>query len=253
VANKIKEFTDALAREFPNKILTIVSFGSRQGERDLDISDVDLLIFSKQKVDVKLIFERGLELKEKIFNLKTTRSTHWIQEYLLGSNSYGGLHLIVLGRDEFDENFNPLSFRLKLLSKIISRNILLFEIKKNYRLLFGEDIIDKARINPLKLSDRITCFLFPLLVLLILPLSFCGRRTFKIWCFKAIKYHYQGLGAIAEIAREQGGTANLDIDFNDELFNLAKIYRYKPDDYKGSILALYLRTWLNMALNLFGS
>ena len=242
--NRTKIFIDELTTTRRNKILAIEVFGSREGENDLEISDIDFLIVCRRKADASLVFQSALQLQEKIFETKITKINRFVQKFFLGSNSYKGIHLIVLGRDELDDNFQPLSFRLKLMMKLISRNLFLYEIKQNHNLLFGQDFINKIKIEQPNFGEKLACFVFPSIVLLsILPTIVFSKRTFKIWCFKAVKYHNTSLRAYTSIIKQ-------NYPFDLSLFNTAKFFRYKPDEYLGNTFGLYLRVWKNILGNL---
>lgn len=242
--NKTQIFANELIASTENKILAIGSFGSHRGENDLDISDIDFLIVCKTKKDINSVFNTGLKLQEKVFNTKITRVNRFIQKNFLGSNSYDGVHLIIFGRDEFDKNFYPRSLRLILLTKLIGRNIFLYEIKQNHHLLYGENFVNDIKIGHPDFLEKLTCFSFPILVLLLsLPTILFSRRTFKIWCFKAIKYHNMSLRAFVDIDKK-----NYMID--DSMLNIAKKFRYKPEEFKGSSIILYLQVWKNILGNI---
>src|SRR5215831_12585991 len=119
MSSKLEMFACEIADACQGKVLTIATLGSRHGENDLSLSDIDLLVLCKNKADIPSVFETSLKLKEKIFHLSPAKSTRWMQQFLLASNRYNGIHLIILGMDEFDEDFQPTSFRLRLLTKIM--------------------------------------------------------------------------------------------------------------------------------------
>lgn len=237
-------FVDKLVEKQKEKILSVEILGSREGENDLTISDIDFLILCNDRADIDSVFDTALQLQKQIFGVKPTRVNGSIQKFFLGSNSYNGVHLIILGRDELDSNFRPNSFRLKLMTKLVGINLFLYEIKQNHSLLYGKNFVDKIRIEQPNFSEKITCFIFPAIVLLLaFPSIIFSRRTFKIWCFKTIKYHTLSLRALAEITGQ---------NFADKsaLLNTAKNFRYKPDEYSNSILFLYFRVWAEIFGNL---
>jgi len=241
--NRTQIFVDELVSIQRDKVLAIEILGSREGENDLTISDIDFLIFCKSKDDIHSVFATALQIQEKIFDVSTTKTNRFIQRFFLGSNSYHGIHLIILGRDELDKNFCPLSFRLKFMTKLIGKNLFLHEIKQNHHLLYGENFADKIQIDQPDFSEKLTCFVFPIIVLLsILPSIFFSRRTFKIWCFKAVKCHDISLRAFVGITKQNYRPS-------ESLFNTAKFFRYKPDEYLGNSVLLYLKVWKNIFAN----
>lgn len=242
--NRTQIFIDELISAQANKILSIEILGSREGEKDMAISDIDFLIICKSKKDIDSVFETALETQEHIFEIKSTGINKTIQKMFLGSNSYSGIHLIILGRDEFDENFRPVSFRLKLMAKLVGKNLFLHEIKQNHHLLYGKNFADEIQTDQPGFSEKLACFVFPGIVLLsILPSIFFSRRAFKIWCFKAVKYHNTSLRAFI-------GIAGQNYQPNESLLNTAKFFRYKPDEYLGNSVILYLKVWKSILANL---
>lgn len=242
--NRTQIFVDELVSAHRNEILAIETLGSREGENDLSISDIDFLIFCKSKNDIRSVFTTATRIQEKIFEAKTTNTNKFIQRFFLGSNSYHGIHLVIIGRDELDENFFPLSFRLKFMTKLVGKNLFMYEIKQNHHLLYGKNFADEIQIGQPDFSEKLTCFVFPSIMLLsILPSIFFSRRTFKIWCFKAVKYHNISLRAFIGITKQNH-------QLNESLFNTAKFFRYKPDEYLGNSVVLYLKVWKNILANL---
>ena len=242
--NKTQIFVDKLLSERQDRILSIEILGSREGEKDISISDIDILVLCKRKNDIRFVFTTALQIQENIFDVKTTIINRFIQRFLLGSNSYSGVHLIIIGKDELDENFHPLSFRLRLMTKLIGKNLFLYEIKQNHHLLYGKNFIDKIQIAQPNFSEKLTCFIFPVVVLIVtLPAIIFSQRAFKIWCFKAIKYHNISLQAYTSITGQNHS-------FDPSLFNVAKFFRYKPDKYERNSLFLYVKVWKNIFTNL---
>lgn len=242
--NRTQIFVDELVSVHQDKILAIEVFGSREGENDLSISDIDLLIFCKRKNDANSVFETALRLQDKIFEIKSTKINKFIQKFFLGSNSYKGVHLIVLGRDELSYDFRPISFRLKLMTKLIGINLFLHEIKQNHHTIYGKNFVDEIRIDRPNFMEKLACFVFPCVVLLlILPGIFFSPHTFKIWCFKAVKYHNISLRDFTRISGQ-------NYPFDLSLFNTAKFFRYKPDEYQSNSFVLYLKVWKSIFANL---
>ena len=242
--NRTQVFVDEIISVQADKILSIEIIGSRVGENNLAISDLDFLIICKGKKDIGAVFETALQAQEKIFGIKPTKMNLFIQKFFLGSNSYNGIHLIIVGRDEFDDNFRPVSFRLKFMTKLIGRNIFLYEIKQNHFLFYGENFVDKIKIEYPGFLEKLACFLFPCIILLFLPLAlFFSLRAFKIWCFKTVKYHNISLRAFAKITKR-------DYAFGNSLVETAKFFRYKPDEYQGNSAVLYFRVWGHIFRNL---
>lgn len=242
--NRTQIFVNELVSIHQDKILAVEIFGSREGEVDLSISDIDLLIFCKRKNDAISVFDTASRLQEKIFEIRSTKINKFIQKFFLGSDSYKGIHLIVIGRDELSDDFQPVSFRLKLIMKLVGRNLFLREIKQNHHTLYGKNFADEIRIYRPNFMEKLTCFIFPCIVLLlIIPCIFFSLRTFKIWCFKVVKYHNISLRDFTNITRQ-------NYPFDLSLFNTAKFFRYKPNEYQGNSVVLYLKVWNNIFANL---
>lgn len=242
--NRTQNFVDELVSKHKDTILSVVILGSREGEKDLAISDIDFLVLCKNKNDISFIFSTALKLQEENFDIRPTSINKFIQKFLLGSNSYSGIHLIILGRDEFDDNFRPTSLRLKFMTKLVGKNLFLYEMQQNHQLLCGKNFVDEIQIEQPGFSEKLACFLFPsFILLLLLPIFLFSRRTFKIWCFKVIKYHNISLSAFIKITKQ-------NYVFNKTLFETAKFFRYRPDDYENNLVGLYFRIWGNIFGNL---
>ncbi len=238
-----QKFIDELVVAQKNKILSIEILGSCEGENDLTISDIDFLIICKRKKDITSVFNTALEIQEKIFKINSSTIDKFVQRSFLASNNYGGIHLIVIGRDELDDYFRPISLRLRLMTKLIGRNLFLYEIQQCHQFVYGKNFADEIKIEQPKFSEKLACFIFPSLVLaLSLPTFLFHRRTFKIWCFKAIKYHTMSLQGFVTITKQ-----NYVLD--NTMLKIAKVFRYKPDDYQENSMILYLRAWKNILRN----
>lgn len=244
MTNKTKSFVDEIISSERHNILSIEILGSREGENNLNISDIDFLIICSNKKDIKPVFDNAIKAEEKIYGIRPTKINKFIQKFFLGSNSYKGVHLIIFGVDELDKNFHPTSLRLRFMTKLIGINLFMYEIKQNHQLLYGKNLIDEIQIKHPKFSEKLACFLFPSFVLLLsFPSFFFSRNTFKIWCFKAIKYHNISLRAFAKITKQEQ-------DFNNELLQTAKYFRYRPDEYNGNSLLLYFQVWGEILKNI---
>ncbi len=235
--NRTQLFVEELVRDQKDKIISVEVLGSGVGEKDLAISDIDLLIICPGKRDTKKVFAAAVRAQEKIFGIHPTRLNAFIQRIFLASNSFGGIHLIVIGRDELNESFQPVSFRLRLMTKLVGRNLFLFEIKKNHRLLYGHDFSREIKVGRPGFSEKLACFLLPATVLLsALPAVILQRQAGKIWCFKAINYFNTGSCSLAAIEGRQA-------DAEGEMVKTAKCYRYQPDEYRQNIFWLYCQVW----------
>src|SRR5579859_3267905 len=112
-------FVQMLTEELSQDIVTAIEFGSRNGEEHPELSDIDLLILSKDRHSISHIITTVRSIEKE--TLKTTHS-HLIDEVeknLFVSTDFTGVHLIVFSKDEFDERFNPKSLRLKLLTGLL--------------------------------------------------------------------------------------------------------------------------------------
>lgn len=234
---KIVLFTEKLKLEKSNKISSIYLIGSNRGEADISIADLDLLIISKRKSETKNIFFAAQKIAEEIYNTKTTKINSFIQRNFLGSNDYKGIHVIVLGEDEFSEDFKPLSIRLKILSLFFGHSLFLEELKHNIQLLFGKNFIETIPKRTPDISDKIACFLLPMIILIIIiPEYFLSINTFKIWVFKVIKYHFTNTQTLIRL----NGGENFKPS---ALPSLAHAYRYSPESYTLNSAKLYFATW----------
>ena len=68
--NLTQIFVDELVLAHNDKILAIIILGSREGENDISISDIDFLIICKSKMNTHSVFKTALQIQEKFLMLK---------------------------------------------------------------------------------------------------------------------------------------------------------------------------------------
>lgn len=248
---KFSLFSEKLIEAIKDQVISIVEFGSDKGENYPDLSDIDILIISKDKRYTNQIFFKARAIEKEILGINHSRTSDVLEKKFLFSNDLSGVHLIVLSRDELDANWQPKSIRLKIITRlIISRTIFLYNIKHKHRLLYGKDFSGEIKIPKLNFFDRITPFTLPVLVLLTLPIIITRHRKFEIWCFKALKYHGENLLSYSQIYFNNDAIALHDLKLHELTIDLAQKYRYHPEQYKNNIILLYFRTWACLIYNL---
>lgn len=239
-------FKNAFIEAIKNDASTILEFGSAKGEKHPDVSDIDILIIANEAKRIPYIFSTARSLEKKLLDVSHSPSCDFLEKRLLFSNDFTGVHLLILSRDELDSQFQPKSLRLKILTTLlISRALFISNIKHHHRLLFGVDISKNVKTPALTFFDRVSAFTFPafLLLGLVISLAFLNRHKFKIWCFKALKYHQE---ILLSYTRLYLGNNDLDIHnlkLHWSLLDMAEKYRYRPDSYEKSGLTLYLKSW----------
>lgn len=245
------EFVQKFIPVVKEEVINISEFGSEAGEVHPEMSDIDLLIVCKDKSSISHIMEVARELEGEILGIKHSKLSDFLQRHLLFSNDFTGLHLILLSKDELNKRYEPLSWRLRFITTfIISRTILLYEIKHKHRVIFGRDLSEKIVIPQLSLSNRFAPFILPMLVLLTLPLSFLRYKEFKIWCFKVLKYHGDLLLAYSQLKLNRHELVLHDLKLHELMIDLALRYRYNPNKYRGGRLKLYFDSWKCLLSNL---
>ena len=51
------------------------------------------------------------------------------------------------------------------MTKLVGKNLFLYEIKQNHHLLYGKNFAEEIQINQPNFSEKLTCFVFPSIVL----------------------------------------------------------------------------------------
>lgn len=246
-----QQFTDEFINQIGDKVVSITEFGSDRGEEHPRLSDIDLFIIAKKKSDIKEIFRIARLLEKKYLRTTHSKLTNFLQRHLLVSNDFCGIHLIILSQQELGQNFELKSLRLKMITTVfISKAILAFNFKHKHRLLYGEDLAEEIIQPVLRNQDRITPFVIPSLVLLTLPLIFTRHKQFEIWCFKALKYHGEDILAFSQIYLHNPALQLEDLKIHYLMLDLAKVYRYHPERYRGTNFVLYFKCWACLFSNL---
>lgn len=241
-----RQFDEFVAKFIPSikdYVVNVTEFGSSKGEAHPELSDIDIFIIAKKREYIPIIFAIARRLEAQTLRTKHKKLTDFLQMNFFLSNDFTGLHLLALSKDEIDRNFNPKSLRIKLLTLLISRTGLLFNIKHKHRVLYGPDFSAHIKLPKLTVLDRIAAFAFPILLLLVLPLTIKRGLDFKIWCFKILKYHSEDMLTYAQVFLRNENIKLHNLDVHYLMLDLANIYRYKPESYRGSGFKLYFQTW----------
>src|SRR3989344_1009290 len=178
-----RRFTRSIRRSLGKQVVSIIAFGSLRGVRQPAMSDIDLLIVTKQRADIPVVMQVVRGAERQSFHTTHSPLTNFLQRQFLGSNDFSGVHVIPLSQEEFDRQFHPKSFRLRLITAfLMSEPLFLATLQKRYRVLVGKDLLRNVRIPRPMIADRVRIFILPILILLVLPFTCRNSRSFKIWC-----------------------------------------------------------------------
>ncbi len=247
----LNEFIKDLVSKFDKEIVSIIEFGSKRGEKNLYLSDIDVLILCRHHDKIGEIMEVARYYEKQIFKIVHSNVNNFIEKYFLGTNDPGGVHAVIISKDEFARNFKPKSLRLKILTFFISRPIFLYRLKSESNLLWGDDIVHDLKIPRLRLSDRLRAFSLPIVVLIFSPLAVFNREKFVVWCCKAVKYYCDYVEVFDRLTRATSPHLNGMIVENKAVVEIAKKFRYKPKDYPHNRLGLYFTVWSFFIGNIF--
>src|SRR3989338_3702825 len=149
--NPLDTFVKSILKEHRENIISILQFGSKKKSKE---SDIDLFILLKKRDDIQKIIKTIRE-SENLIHLSHTPFTYFLESHFLVSNEYTGIHSILIGKDELTEEFKPKSIRLKILTNfLISNTIFLHNLKKQYQILYGRDVIKNIKIPLMKKRDK---------------------------------------------------------------------------------------------------
>ena len=237
--NNLNFIIKRLIKENKENIISIIQFGSQnKGEK----SDHDIFILLKKRRDIAKII-KTIRKNEKLVHLSHTPFTYFLESHFLVSNDYAGMHSILLGEDELTKEFKPKSLRLRMITHfLLSYTLLLHNIKRQYKVLYGKDILKNIKIPGMTNKDKWLSFPLSYIVLCCALFALPNKNTFKIWCFKATKYYVENIKAYTKKKNQV-----LDL----KIYKLAKRYRYHPEQYKESVLSLYFSSWKSLIKNTF--
>lgn len=229
--DKFQHFIKQLVKQKGYRCQAIIQFGSGKAKKYPDLSDYDLLIISKNAKDISIIRQTAQQLEQQIFKVKDGSVIGFLEKYAFVKPKFTGVHLVVVAQSEFNSEFRPLSWRLKLASLIFGGNFFLNDLKKRGKLLYGQDLIKE--INPPRLGrlDLVMVFLKLLVVLVVTPVISSSSLIFRIRCFKVLGHLQQVLSYFTHTQTKQ------------DLLEKFASYRFKPLDYPRNNLELYIFTW----------
>lgn len=256
--SKFGLFVQKVNTAVADEIVSMVQFGSCKGISHPQVSDIDVLVLAKDRNKIPQLVKIIREIEKNVLHINHSEFTNVLEEDSFASNDFKGIHLIIIGRDEINHNFKPKSLKLKIITTfMISRSIFLYNLKHHYKLLIGEDIVKDLKIPNPGFSDRFIPFLDSILFLLVVPFFAYKKNSFKIWCFKVIKFFSEYIETYARIQYHNDNIIIRDIVIPYDLVELAHKGRYNPSSYTKSQWELYLRTWLfifqNSSFLLYGS
>ena len=246
---KFDKLISLVLKEVGSDIKTIVRFGSKIGLEHPRFGDIDLIIVSRSKKSISKVMKTFRRHESEVFGKSHSAKSDFIQRNFFGATDLTGLHLIIFSEDEFDARFNLKSLRLKIFTSILtSKELFLFNLKRNYEVIYGHDLVSKLKIGDLSLVDRILTFPLSYFILLVLPVLCHDRNSFRIWCFKAIKYSVDNIVSYTELKTGKKINPSL-LNYDMVIYDLCKKYRYEPHKYHGSLFTLYFKCWLNLLKN----
>lgn len=249
-SSKLQIFTMDIVGQFGSKIVAILEFGSHRGEVNSGISDIDILILCKDKAAIPEIITAGRKFEKEIFNTVHSSLDNLLQRHFLGTNKLGGVHPMVLSRDELTRHFKPKSRRLRtLMSLLVGDAVLYYKLKNSSKLLYGQDFTGELTMPRASLTDRLISFSLPVVILLILPFSLVGRSQFIMWCCKAVKYFEDYFITYARIVLKNDHIESRDLNFNGAFSEIARKFRYRPQDYREGVVKFYFKCWLFLIRN----
>ena len=112
----------------------------------------------------------------------------------------------------------------------------------------GPDYVSKIKVKKFTLGDRILSVPLSYLILLVLPFACWNKNDFKIWCFKIPKFLTHNIHSYTEVMTKKKVAYN-KLGYDMSMHNLSKKYRYKPEEYKGSLAGLYFKAWKTVLKN----
>lgn len=252
MTSKFDLFVQRVKHVANDEIVCMAQFGSCKGIRHPELSDIDLLVLTKNTNKVSHLVKVIREVEKDVLHIKHSEFTDILEEDAFASNDFKGIHLIIIGRDEIDHNFNPKSLKLKLITSfLISRPIFVYNVKHHYKILIGEDLVKDSTIPKLRFVDRLIPFLDSSMFLLVLPFIAYNKKTqFKIWCFKVIKFFYEYIETYSKIQCKNDTVTYKDLRMSKIIIEIAHKGRYDPSSYKENPWKLYIKTWIFVFQNL---
>lgn len=238
------KLTGLITENFGQDIVSLLLIGSKRGISDPNHSDIDLLLLTKNKSSWEKISKAVREAERENIKIKHSQLTNFLERNFLGSNDLRGVHLMLFSKEEFGENFEPKSLRLKFITSFfISRAIFMILVKENYKVLFGVDI--PSRFKPVKVGfkDRFLTSVLPCFVLFSLPIAYFDKNNFKMWCLKAAKYHLESVEGYLQIKYGKTLAQFKSPHIDNKVKDWLKKYRYYPESWNHNLLGIYFFVW----------
>lgn len=239
---QFNEFIEQIKLLLSEDIISLFEFGSKEGERDLKTSDIDICIITKDSQSSKKIMGTIKKLEKEIFHISHSKVFEYLEKtWFFGS--YNGLHIILISQNEFSNSMQPKSFRLKFISFLLGPNMLLYNLKKQARVLIGQNIFENVPIQKLTFFDRLSVFAPSGMILIALPFLRLKKDVLKIWCFKAVKSHAENMLAYSKLKFGNETIQMKDLENDFLIIQKAMQYRYFPEKFSESSVKLYLDSW----------
>ncbi len=239
--NYLKDILHILVNKFGEDLISIILFGSfAEGYYSKGVSDVDVIVVlsnSCQKEDLESA-RATISSIEKRYNFLQTGSG-FADRILSLSSEHTGMFLsyfvcreIDILRGDFSRIFFRNRFLFLLSDAIVPKNIILTNIFKRYKVIYGRNLVLEAKINDIVFTDIIKCFIinFTLSLAAIILYPFSDKATkysmeamkwSLINCRTYIKKKSTNLNESAEYFRKN----RIIRAYINELMDLRKCYR----------------------------
>lgn len=218
-------------------IVTIIEFGSKKAFEYPQISDWDLLIITKLKVQIKPVIERAKRLEFKHLNHTDSRIVNFLEEHFFVKPSFAGVHLVVFSLEDLTDKLEARSLRLKILGVIFGQRFFLHDLKDFGKVRFGQDLLYQITKPNLRRVDLLIARIKLGFVLLAAPFISVTKFNFKIRCFKVTIYYQRVLELFFKLSHSF-------LEKENPFFKEANFYRYHPADFGEGIMKLYFRAWV---------
>lgn len=241
---QFNRFVREVCRTAGPNILALVQFGSTQGLKHPELSDIDLLVIAKHHSQIPQITKAVRRAEALVLKITHSSFSSHLEQSIFASTDYRGIHLIVLSSQDIDRNFHLKSRRLKILTSVfVSQAIFLYNLKKHYRVLLGPDMVKNIPVPKPGMHDRFMAVSASCIALCLIPLSLLRPTQFKVWCFKIVSFLGGFIETYAKIKLENDQLTFSGLQADQFVYNQARQFRYTPHLYKKSPLFLYLQTW----------
>jgi len=217
---------------------------------------MDVFILARYRSDIPRIIQTIRGIEQRSLHAHRTGLSTLFEQAALSSEDDTHIHVLAIGEDELRRGFLPRSLRLRIITLLFSRKLLVGYFKHRTRLLFGERLPQRTALRRretyprLGLRGRWSVCAMPAVLALIVPLMRLSRDEFRVWCFKIIWYQSDLAAAYLRTVTGDRTVSIKHLLLDHDAMDMVTAYRYKPRDYYGSRLGLYIRVWQFLLRNL---